>query len=236
MKKIKSPIDINIVKEKVTKCVPVRKYINNILFKERNSFYRNIVRFCSTNKEARGNLRTEINEYIVRPLYYTGGWPKEDSKGIIEDLAFDLGRIVYYLKFFGFDDELKNELSKVGVKDVIIDESLYDGQFKINNPTAEVNKNQIAKEIYNLLNIQKEICYHADLIKVDAYKELPQHIKKSKDNPTGIDDETFSDIVKKQLIENKEKCRERINEKTTINKNFIDTQEVYYNNLIKDDK
>lgn len=233
MKHIKSPIDIENVKSKVIECIPIRKYINNVLFKNRNSIYRNIVRLCSTKKNNSFNVRNEFNDFVIKPLYYKGGWPKEDSKGIIENLGYSLGKIVYYLKFFKFDVELQNELNKVGIKEIIIDESKFDSEFKLNNPTAEINKDLIIKEIYNLLQLQKEICINADTIKIDAYDDLPYNIKKNKDNPSGLDANTFSELVKKQLVNNKEKVRQTLNDKGTITKNIVDVKDSYYNNIIK---
>lgn len=230
---LKSPIDIKSVKDKVDECVPIRKYINNVLFKQRNEIYRKIVRFCSTNKEQRGTLRNEINDFVIKPLYYKGGWPFPNSRGVIEALAEDIGKVVYYLKLFGFEDELNTELNRVGIESINLIHSKFDSEFKINNPTAELNKEQIKKEIINLLSLQQEICETADLIKVSAYKQLPNHIKKSKMNPSGIDDETFSELVKKQLVEDKKKTLENFTEKAIIGKNFIDTKEVYYNNIVK---
>ena len=156
-----------------------------------------------------------------------------NSRGVIEALAEDIGKVVYYLKLFGFEDELNTELNRVGIESIILIHSKFESEFKINNPTAELNKEQIKKEIINLLSLQQEICETANLIKVNAYKELPNHIKTTKMNPSGIDDETFSELVKKQLVEDKKKVLENFTEKAIIGKNFIDTKEVYYNNIVK---
>ena len=166
--KLTSKIDVPVVSDKVKECIPIRKHISQVLRKDMNEQIKRIIKLSSCSKERIPDFKYGFIDLVRKAVHYRGGWPTENSRGVIQSKAEDLAKLVVFLKAAGYESLINEELEKAGITKIEVSNIVLSNMLA-ECPTFFENNKKIHDCFEKIDAIQTEICQMADSIKIDAF-------------------------------------------------------------------
>lgn len=195
-----APIREEIITELKPKVGHAKKdFVNDVLCAEQNvdSLEKIDKMEVKALKAEAGWEFARIKDYI----HYCGGVPNEDSPAKLEVLVKNLAVAVKWLDLIGQGRLLQRWLDEYGLG-LTITRPNSKNTFMNARGNNDVVVGNIKSAFDNSVFVEKTILERVDQIKVDAFEELPDELRYSKENKRGINASQFDSIVTIKALKN----------------------------------